>query len=771
MATLLEEHIDIILNTIEHLSFDNDTYIIIFQNNIEEKIPRVTIPKIPNDWNEFLLGSEKNKEIKKKEIYNGVYKRKRIPSIKGSVFIIEELRKLNARSAFLFNDGWQFWFDDRFDNSKIVAYKGNEHRRLNAGEYFKVSSSRGDKAKPQDLLQVRTMWEDFKNPQNNNPLDYYFFFGLNNPFDYRDFAIQELLRFYFNIDVTEEKILRLLEFINYLLKTLENACIPFQFKLLVSLGTGTPFDGSADFAVLYVPQAYFPVFRFLLLDIYTKAADAELLYQGTNDTPLFTRRLAQGLAFAEEIDDEFRLSFGESRCKIVYEAIFKFLNKNPNPVGNWKKDLKRAILKKFERNKIKTHSPFLDRDSWFPYPSNNFWDMDWAIIASSQSENLKEPILAIGYMLCREVFQTKELNRVSWRRTDFAEKPTKDNTVFFLEQNAGLLLWDGASGIALVLSYIAVKQPIDSSEYKIFANAALSSVHQIIHKIERNPINEIGFYKGLTGIVYAIVKICKLLGIQDSQLKIDTLLSKLSESVGIMLASEKPDLSMDTGLAGCAIGLMKIQKELGNKKFEDLINQILSKIIQGKKPLDFESDTIPELVITFILASKEKEDFIKDLHKGVMDKSRKINKLRVLLSQSIFDELTTKIATDLFDEILEKEQAVITFLQTELPDDIAIPPFPVSYRQEDNSDIRFSLLFHIELASILQNKGIPLQYNVNKILELIHERFLSKNIIPYNAKREQNFVPGVADGVAGLGLVYLRCLYPNDVDSLFFFSL
>ena len=132
---------------------------------------------------------------------------------------------------------------------------------------------------------------------------FYFAFGealLDQQSEY------DMVRFYWN--VTEAGAVPLTRLLTQTLNRFE---VPFRFKCLAhhSLFPRT------DAAVLYVSKRFYRITADLLLDIHREVAS--LLGEST---PLFTRRLAKGLAFAE--DPGSGESFGMSRCRILAEGLW-----------------------------------------------------------------------------------------------------------------------------------------------------------------------------------------------------------------------------------------------------------------------------------------------------------------------------------------------------------------------------------------------------------------------------------------------------------------
>lgn len=131
-----------------------------------------------------------------------------------------------------------------------------------------------------------------------------FYYAFGEAFrDVNDLA--PMVRFYWNVRIGGA-----VDLVAGLTTLLNRYRIPFDFKIVVRSADYTRRDN----AVLYVAQHLFPAVSTILLAAYP--AFAALLDQ---PVPLFARRLAPGLGFAE--DPGNRESFGMARSRLVAQAL------------------------------------------------------------------------------------------------------------------------------------------------------------------------------------------------------------------------------------------------------------------------------------------------------------------------------------------------------------------------------------------------------------------------------------------------------------------
>ena len=169
---------------------------------------------------------------------------------------------------------------------------------------------------------------------------YYFAFG-ETPADPADQI--SVVRFYWN--VSAEGAALLLERISTELNRWE---VPFRFKT----GSNPAMLVRTDGAVLYSPRRYADITYELVREIHWRTK--QFL---RTDVPLFTLRLADGLAFAE--DPATQESFGMSRCRMLAHGIWLAHEQGARQTS----DRLEAVEQRFRAEGISLERPWLNAAS------------------------------------------------------------------------------------------------------------------------------------------------------------------------------------------------------------------------------------------------------------------------------------------------------------------------------------------------------------------------------------------------------------------------
>jgi hypothetical protein len=158
---------------------------------------------------------------------------------------------------------------------------------------------------------------------------------------------ERMLRFYWNVSAVG---------VSRLVETVTGSFNRFQVPFQLKCCTRAAQYSRRDAAVLYVHPRYYPITAQLV----------ERVHLGLRawldaDTPLFARRLADGLGFAEDPGD----SFGKHRCKILAEAMAATLGKPAD-------ERLREVARHFERRGLSLDRAWLNAGSIdryeYPFP-------------------------------------------------------------------------------------------------------------------------------------------------------------------------------------------------------------------------------------------------------------------------------------------------------------------------------------------------------------------------------------------------------------------
>jgi hypothetical protein len=258
------------------------------------------------------------------------------PSIESSDEDLTQLLAAANQSRAGWDEGWTI--DQMLDGGRILARKGGAARAFLPGEYL---THRGIGSGPQDGAKVSIFA-----PAGSSDLQDGFYYAFAETVSQYDEG-ERTVRFYWN--VSREGAPRLTEAIT---RAFNRFQIPFRFKCLAR-ASAYP---RRDAAVLYLDARYYPIAALAAESIY-----AEVQHVLGPGTPLFTKRLADGLAFAEDPGG----SFGEHRMKLLAAAMVATRAK---PVD----ERLAEVRKQFEQLGLAFDRPWLNPRSVdrydFPFP-------------------------------------------------------------------------------------------------------------------------------------------------------------------------------------------------------------------------------------------------------------------------------------------------------------------------------------------------------------------------------------------------------------------
>ncbi len=179
-------------------------------------------------------------------------------------------------------------------------------------------------------------------PRESRPVGngFYFAFGETPSTIEED---RRLARVYFNMDATGAQLL--MRLLTDRFNTFE---IPFTLKIL----NNPALYERRDVAVLYISRYNFRISASLISEILP-----HLSKQLKNGTPLFTKRLAPGLAVADDPSDGE--SFGQSRCKLLANAVIMAWKRGDQTAEARLK----ALIQEFGSHGLSLEKPYLSKDS------------------------------------------------------------------------------------------------------------------------------------------------------------------------------------------------------------------------------------------------------------------------------------------------------------------------------------------------------------------------------------------------------------------------
>jgi hypothetical protein len=224
--------------------------------------------------------------------FDGALRDERPETFQG-VDLTPALSEANA-SRERWDAGWQVY--QVLPSGQLLAHKGGRTRALWPGEFLSTDAP-GLAPRPGTNLSVFFMRET-----TTMQPGFYFAFGETQPGELDTFS---LARFYWN--VRAEGAAPLMRAVT---RGLNRFQVPFRIKCL----TNSAFYTRNDSAVLYVDKRFYAVTSRVLAGVYE-----EVTRHLRPETPLFTKRLADGLALAEE--PYTGESFGMQRCRILAEGL------------------------------------------------------------------------------------------------------------------------------------------------------------------------------------------------------------------------------------------------------------------------------------------------------------------------------------------------------------------------------------------------------------------------------------------------------------------
>ena len=244
---------------------------------------------------------------------------------------VDSLARAN-RGRERWEDGWLV--AQGMPNGQVLARRGAETRILGLGEFVNLTGS-GMFLPPDTPVRV-FLPRDSRNMQPG----YYFTFG-ETPGDSSDHL--SMVRFYWNVPPGGAPTL-----LEALSTELNRWQVPFRFKT----GVHPAMLARLDSGVLYTPRRYAGIAWELVSEVHRL-----IRYSLRTDVPLFTLRLADGLAFAE--DPGTQESFGMARCRLLAQSLWLAHQRGAQQV----QDRLAVVSEHFHAEGISLERPWLNAGS------------------------------------------------------------------------------------------------------------------------------------------------------------------------------------------------------------------------------------------------------------------------------------------------------------------------------------------------------------------------------------------------------------------------
>jgi len=247
--------------------------------------------------------------------------------------LVEQMEKANT-GVTTWDEGWRI--DQYLQEGCVLARKGGAARPFRPGEYL-VHTGIGCAARRGAPLSVLL-------PAGSRDVQPGFWFAFGTTVTEFDPGPGGL-RFYWNVSA---------EGVPKLVAAVSRALNRFQVPFHMRCHDKAAAYPRRDAALVYLPRRYYPVIAMLLERIHE-----ELRPWLSASTPLFTKRLADGLGLAEDSGE----SFGRERCRILAAAMVE-------SAGQPVEERLAAVRRHFEQNRLQPDRPWLNPDSnaEYPYP-------------------------------------------------------------------------------------------------------------------------------------------------------------------------------------------------------------------------------------------------------------------------------------------------------------------------------------------------------------------------------------------------------------------
>jgi Lanthionine synthetase C-like protein/HopA1 effector protein family len=454
---------------------------------------------------------------------------------------IDELSSSNCGAGYL-AEGWQIASQP---NTELIARRNGLALCVQKAD---CHSGNGDSLDPANRVSLRF-------PKELLGISPGFYMAVSD-LEMPDFQNVDVVRFYWNL--RPEAAVPLMQ---ELTSELNGARLPFRFKVVNDRGAFS----RCDAAVLYVPKSdYAPVAQ-IVERIYTKICE-----RMNERVPVFTKRLAPGLGFAEDPGTK-RDSFGTHRCRLLAEGMFRAWQQGRKSLP----DRLRIVEAHFAENEISLETPFLNPGSADIYELgvNNMparrGDSGEVGRASYSKNDYLDVAARIGARLTGQaIWHRNQCNWVGFQSLERSLTPQGNATLRAL----GPELYSGTSGVALFLGELyAVTRDAD------VRRTALAAIAQALSHLDVLPgPARPGLFSGWIGIALVAARLGRILE-EEKVLRAALRVVQRRRRGGL----ENWECDFMFGKAGTIVGLLMLREMLDAPGLVDL-SQLLARKLLNK---------------------------------------------------------------------------------------------------------------------------------------------------------------------------------------------
>jgi hypothetical protein len=341
---------------------------------------------------------------------------------------------------------------------------------------------------------------------------------------------------------------------------LNESRIPFRIKVPKDPGAFC----RADAGVLYIQGRDLTAIMPLISQIHSGVASGL-----RPNVPLFTKRLADGLGFAEDI--ALSRSFGQHRCRLVAEALWESFGRDEADRDARIASLATAFLR-IGLDPIQPHRGPRWRPEFEPEPLTAA-SMFLAACASetfAARHSTPAPIspleaaIRIGRELCRLACWDSDERLCNWVGRSTAEGDPISGMITPTSAALGPDVYVGSAGVSLFLVQLYA-----AAGEEEFRRTALGGIARSIGQLSLPPAKDslppLSYYSGALGIAHTALRISALTGEGDLLAAAESIVGTLAESM-----SKPHDLDVIGGNAGAIPVLLAMSRTPELKHYGEL---------------------------------------------------------------------------------------------------------------------------------------------------------------------------------------------------------